>query len=372
MSKSPSTNGFLAVLRKDSLLGTAFIAIVLSVLYWSLIASDRYVSEAHVIIQSTDMTSSSTDLGTLLGVTSTGQPTEQLLLRDYLKSIDMLKKLDTKLDLRRHYAESKHDLLSRLWFEDVSMEMFYSYIQNRISIEYDDYAGVLIIKAQAYDPATAHAIAEFLVSEGEQFMNSLARGLAQEQVNFLTQEIEKIHEDTIQSRQALLAFQNKYGMVSPQATTQNIAGTINSMENQLTQLQTTRSAMLGYLMPNSTNIIELNLQIEALQKQIANEKARLTSPVGKTLNSTVEAYQRLEMNAQFSQAMYQSAMTALEKGRFEASRTLKKMSILQAPTLPEYSLEPRRLYNSILYIVVILIITGIAHLIGAIIRDHKD
>jgi len=371
--KSPASSGLLSAFQQHRLLGSAFIAALLSVLYWGLIASDRYISEAHVIIQSTDMVSGqSLDIGSLLGSATAGNQTEQLLLRDYLLSVDMLKKLDAKLDLRSHYSDPKHDLLSRLWFKEATLEKFYDYFRTRVSVEFDDYAGVLVIKAQGYDSGTAHAIAAFLVSEGEQFMNSLAHGLAREQVLFLSQEIDKIRTDTMQARQALLNFQNKHGLVSPQATTENIAGTVSRMETQLTDLQTSRAAMLGYLMPNSANIVELNLQIDALEKQIVREKARLTSPAGKTLNSTVEAYQRLEMNAQFTQDIYKTALTAMEKGRFEASRTLKKMSVLQAPTVPEYALEPRRLYNSVVFIALILIIAGIAHLLAAVIRDHKD
>jgi len=373
MKNPASDSRLLSMVRQHSLLSGAFIAALLAVLYWGVIASDRYISEAHVIIQSTDMAGGqSSGIAGMLGKSGIGIPTEQLLLRDYLLSVDMLKKLDAKLDLRSHYSDPTHDLLSRLWFKDASLEEFYDYCRSRITVELDDYAGVLVIKAQGYDPGTAHAIATFLVDEGEQFMDGLARSLAQEQVDFLSKDIEKIRANTLKAREALLIFQNKHSLVSPQGTTENIAGTINRMETQLNDLQTSRAAMLGYLMPDSANIGELNLQIAALEKQIVHEKARLTSPGGKTLNSTVEAYQRLEMNAQFAQDIYKAALTALEQGRIEASRTLKKMSILQAPTLPEYALEPRRLYNSVVFIMLILILAGIAHLLAAIIRDHKD
>ncbi|MDD5275413.1 MAG: chain-length determining protein [Methylovulum sp.] len=346
---------------------------LLSVLYWTVIASDRYISQAHAIIQSTDITSGQTmDLSSLLGNSNSGNRTDQLLLRDYLLSVDMLKKLDAKLGLRAHYSDKAHDVLSRMWFDDVSLEKFYDYYLSRVSIEFDEYAGVLVINAQAYDAKMAHAITATLVAEGERFMNKLAHELAQEQVDFLKQEIEQIRADTMTARQAMLNFQNKYGMVSPEATTENVAGIVNSLEAKLTDLQTTRAAMLGYLMPDSANISELNLQISAVEKQIAREKARLTSTSSKTLNRTVEEYQRLKMNAEFTQDIYKTALVALEKGRFEASRTLKKMSILQTPTLPEYALEPRRFYNSTVSLIVILLTAGILQLLAAIIRDHKD
>jgi len=360
-------------LRRHPILGAAVLAALLSVLYWAVIASDRYISQAHAIIQRTDLSSGQTmDLSSLLGAADTGDRTDQLLLRDFLLSVDMLKKLDAKLGLRAHYSDRRHDPLSRLWAADVSLEKFHDHYLSRVSIEYDDYAGVLVISAQAYDAAMAHAIAAALVAEGERFMNELARQLARGQVDFLKQEIGQIKAATMAARQAMLSFQNKHGLVSPEATTENVAGIVNGLEAKLADLQTSRAAMLGYLMPDSANIAELNLQIGAVERQIAREKARLTSATGKTLNRTVEEYQRLKMDAEFTQDIYQTALVALEKGRFEASRTLKKMSILQAPTYPEYPLEPRRLYNSTVSLLAILLAAGILQLLAAIIRDHKD
>lgn len=367
------TQGWLmpALLRRRTF-GAAFVASLLAAFYWGLVASDRYVSEAHIIIQKTDLASSqSLDFSSLLG-SGGGNHADQMLLRDHLRSVDMLKRLDAKLDLRSHYSDWGHDPLSRMWFKDTPMERFHDYYLSRVSIEYEDYSGVVIIKAQGYDPEMARAIATTLVEEGERHMNDMAHGLAQNQVEFLEKQVSEMGARATQARQALLNFQNKKGMVSPQGTVENLAAIINRLEGQLSDLRTRRAALLGYLMPNSPNVVELDQQIVAVERQIDKEQAKLASPGGRTLNSTVEEYQRLEMEAEFAQDMYKTALAALEQGRIEASRTLKKVSMLQAPTEPQYPLEPRRLYNTIVFILITMLLAGIAHLIAAIIRDHKD
>ena len=133
-----------------------------------------------------------------------------------------------------------------------------------------------------------------------------------------------------------------------------------------------RSAMLGYLMPDSPAIKELDLQIAGTRKQIDIERKRLAAPEGETLNRTVEEFETLELKSQFAQDLYKSALTALEHGRIEATRTLKKVSVLQTPNLPEYPLEPRRIYNSIVYLIVSLLLAGLVNLVVIIIRDHRD
>ena len=361
-----------APLRRRTI-AAALIASLAAALYWGIIASDRYVSEAHIIIQRTDLTNGQVmDFASLIGNAGSGGKADQLLLRDYLRSADLLKKLDAKLNLRSHYSDVHRDPLSRMWTKDTPLELFHRHYLSRVSVEFDDYAGILVIKAEAYTPKMAHAIAVMLVEEGEQFMNSMARGIAQDQVAFLEKQISKMSERTAQARHAVLEFQNANGLVSPQGTVANVVSIVNHLETQLTDLQTRRSGMLGYLMPDSANVVDLDFQIAAVTKQIEQEKARLTSPKGKTLNSTVEEFQRLQMNASFAEDVYKTSLVALEKGRIEATRMLKKVSVLQRPSEPQLSMEPRRIYNTVVFILATLLIGGIMYLLAAIIRDHKD
>jgi capsular polysaccharide transport system permease protein len=353
--------------------GMAAVASVLAVLFWGFVASDRYVSEAQVIIQRTDMASSQNmDFTSLLAGATSGNRTDQLLLRSHLLSVDMLNKLDAKLDLRAHYSDTSRDPITRLWSANVPQEWFHRHYLKRVKITFDEYAGILVIEAQAYDPKTAQAITRMLVEEGERTMNEMGHRLAQEQVAFVERQVHEIGEKFQRARTDLVAYQNAKGMVSPQSTAESMAAVVNRLEGQRTELQARRSAMIGYLSPAAPSVIEIDLQIGAIESQIKREQARLTGASGKTLNSTVEEFQRLQMAAEFAQDIYKTALVALEKGRVEATRTLKKVSVLQSPTLPEYPVRPRRIYNAVVFILIALLLAGIAHLIAAIIRDHKD
>lgn len=359
--------------RKQKLLAGAAVVSLLGIVYWGIVASDRYVSEAHIIIQRANLPTAQTmDFKTMIGDTDAAGRTEQLLLRDYLLSVDMLKTLDERLDLRSHYSQAGRDLISRMWFADAKLERFHRHFLSRVSVDYDDYAGILVIRSQAYDAKTAHAISTWLVQEGERFMNAMANGLANGQIAFLEKQVADSNRRAIDARKKLIDYQNQKGLVSPQGTAENYAAIISRLEAQLAEMQTRRAAMAAYLMPESPHMVEINQQISAVERQIASEKARLAAPFGKTLNSTVEEYQRLQMNADFEQDVYKTALTTLEKGRVEATRMLKKVSVLQSPSYPQYPLEPRRIYNIVVFIMGIFIITGILCLLAAIIRDHKD
>jgi capsular polysaccharide transport system permease protein len=361
----------LRLLRR-SIIGAAIVASLLAAVYWLAIASDRYVSEARVIVQRTDLPGGQAmDFSSLLGGAS-GSRADHLLLRDHLLSIDMLKKLDAVLDLRSHYSDPQRDLLSRMWSKTDSIEDFQKHYLARVSIELDDFAGVLVIKAQGYDPQTAQAITSFLVQEGGNFINGMAHSLAQGQVDFLEKQVVNMNQRAIDARQAVLRYQNKAGLVSPLATAENIAAIVARLEAQRTELETQRSASQAYLVKDHPSIVLINQQIAAVEKQIAIEQAKLASIDGKPLNRTVEQFQRLEMDAVFAQDVYKTALVALEKGRIEATRTIKKVSMLQAPTAPEDATQPRRYYNTLVFMLLALLLAGVAHLLTAIVRDHKD
>ncbi|MEO8333095.1 MAG: chain-length determining protein [Gallionella sp.] len=363
-------------LLRRRVFGAAFIASVLAVIYWGLVASDLYVSEAHVIIARTDMSSGGSQSGSMIGGISSSNSAEfiasQLWLRDYLLSVDMMNTLDARLNLRAHFSDWHRDPLSRMWFEDISMEKFHNYYLSRVSVELDNNSGALVIQAQGYDPRMAHAIAAMMVKEGENYMNAMARQMAEEQLSFLEKQVDNIKERDLQARQLVLNFQNRKGMVSPLTTAASIDTVVNGLDAQRTALQASRNALLAYLMPNSPSVLVLDQQIAGIEKQMNTERARLASPGGKMLNITAEEFQRLQMNVELIDATYKAALTALETGRVQAALTMRKVFILQAPTKPQYPLAPRRIYNTVVFILAMLMLVGIVYLLAAIIRDHKD
>lgn len=355
------------------LIGLICVSALAATAYWAIFASDRYVSEANVIIRKTNSLNTPTfDITMLVSGIAGVNRSDQLLLREYLLSVDMLKKLDAALDLRSHYSDKRQDIVSRMWFQDASMEWFHRHYLSRVDVVYDDYSGVLRIQAQAYDPQTAKAIASMLVLEGESYMNQLGHELAEVQVSFLTAQVDLAQQRFQQARQALLAFQNKKGLVSPGSTAESINAIIARLEEQRTQLQTQLASLPKTLDRNHPNIAMLTQALAAVNRQIDQEKAKLAAPSGGTLNYTVDEFERLQMEVSFTQDIYKTALVGLEKGHMDATRMLEKVSVLQEPTLPEYPMEPSRVYNTVITLLFALLIAGIIKLLESIVLDHVD
>ncbi|GLC95891.1 capsule polysaccharide export inner-membrane protein CtrB [Cupriavidus sp. TA19] len=346
-------------------------ACLLAILYWGAIASDLYVSEARVVIERSDgIGANAADFSSLLS--GSAAPQDLLLLREYLLSTDMLAKLESRLGLRKHYADSRRDPLSRLWFDDASLERFHAYYLSRVSVEYDDFSRVLVVSAEAYSPAMSHAIASALVSEGERFMNEMTHRIAAEQVVFIERQVHEQGERLGSARQALVAYQDANGLVSPRGEVESLSNVVANAEGTLADLQVKRDALRDVFTPESPAIQQLDAQIAAVQRQIAGQRGRMVSTRGRGLNKVLEEHERLQAAAEFAQDLYKTALGALEKARIESTRKLKNVAVVQSPTRPEYPLQPRRLYNIVVFVLTALMAAGVVELLRAIIRDHRD
>jgi len=355
------------------LLAFFLLAFIISTVYWSLIASDMYVSETHIIVERTDLPSGQ-DFGVvggfISGVLGAGGGSDQLMLQDYLKSVDLLQRLDGKLKLRQHYSDQKNDPVSRMWRQET--EWFHRYFFNQVEIIHDKDHGFLRIRVKAYDPVMAQKIASLLVEEGERFMNDTAHDLANGQVKFLENQLVEMKENVIDSRRVLLAYQNKHKMISPQATVEGLGTTVEVLTGKRIEVETQINAMRAYLVANHPSITQLEQQLGALNEQINKERDKLVANNGTPLNAKVEEYQRLQFEAGFAEEVYKTALAAFERGRIEALRTIKKVVVLQKPNYPEYPWEPRRFYNSLVSGLLLLLVYGVSQLILAIINEHKD
>ncbi len=349
----------------------ALCACLLATVYWAAIASDLYISEARVVVERSDgVGSGAPDFSSLL--IGNSAPQDLLLLREYLLSTDMLAKLDARLKLRAHYADRHRDPLSRMWPQDASMERFHDYYLRRISVEYDDFSRMLVINAEAYSPAMAKALTADLVSEGERFMNDMTHRIAGEQVVYIERQVHDLGERLNGARQALLAYQNANGLVSARGEVETLSTVVAAAEGNLAQLNVKRNALTEIFTPQSPAIRQLDAEIAAVQDQIAVQRKRMVSAQGSGLNRVAEEQERLQAAAAFALDIYKTALGALERARIEATRKLKNVAVVQSPTLPEYPLRPRRLYNIAVFIFATLMLAAAVHLLSAIIEDHRD
>lgn len=348
----------------------AFLAIFLVSFYWFVIAQERYVSRATVVLESPQVATPELSLSSLMGG-GAGNTADLLLLREHLLSVDMLRLLDEQLNIREHYSEHG-DIFARLGDKEAPIENLHKYYLRRVEVELDEYAGVLNIHVQGYTPEFAHEMTTLLLQAGEDHMNEMGHRLADEQVHFLERQMVRLDERFTETRQALLEYQNEYGLVSPTDTVASINQVVATLEADLARLQAQRNALSSFQSAQSPELRQVERNITALRDQIIEQRDRIAQASGDSLNSVSAEYETLELQAQFAQETYSNALASLENTRLEAARQLKQVSVLQSPLMPEYPTKPDRLYNSSVFAIITIFLAFILSMLIMIIKDHRD
>ncbi|WP_447044881.1 chain-length determining protein [Vreelandella sp. H-I2] len=356
--------------KKSPQWALALIAILLVSFYWFAIAEERYVSRATVVLESPQVATPEISLSAIMGGGG-GNTNDLLLLREHLLSVDMLRRLDEELSIREHYTEHG-DIFAKLGDKNAPIEDLHQYYLRRVEVELDEYAGVLNIRVQAYTPEFAHQMTTLLLEAGENHMNEMGHRLAEEQVHFLERQMVRLDERFTETRAALLEFQNEHGLVSPTSTVESINQVVATLEADLARFQAQRNALASYQSTQSAELREVERNITALRDQIIEQRDRLAQAAGGSLNSVSAEYETLELQAQFAQETYSSALAALENTRLEAARQLKQVSVLQSPLMPEYPTKPDRLYNSSVFAIITIFLAFILSMLMMIIKDHRD
>lgn len=357
--------------RLDSFKTVIYIMIVV-IFYYTFIAADRYVSNVSLSVKSTDGSSpiSLSGIESLVGVASSS--TEDIkLLREYIKSFDMLQKLDEKINLRSLYEKQKIDLFFRI-YSSTSKESYLKYYRDRIHILFDDATGLLNVAVESFSPEDARIISAAILEESERFINEISHNIAREQLRFAQGELESAKQKYKDAKNELLAFQNEYGVFDPQSLAKTKAGFITEIELQISKKETELNTMRSYLNDNAPEIVALKAELRAHKEQLEKEKSKVASNASQDkLNDVVAQFEALYLNLSFAEDVYKTAITAVETTRIEIGRKAKQVVVIQSPYVPDSAAYPKKMYNIITIFVILTLIFGVVRLVRAIIDEHR-
>nr|WP_141082255.1 capsule biosynthesis protein [Campylobacter sp. P0106] len=357
--------------RLDSFKTVIYIMIVV-IFYYTFIAADRYVSNVSLSVKSTDGSSpvSLSGIESLVGVASSS--TEDIkLLQEYIKSFDMLQKLDEKINLRSLYEKQKIDLFFRI-YSSTSKESYLKYYRDRIHILFDDTTGLLNVAVEGFSPEDARNISAAILEECERFINEISHNIAREQLRFAQGELESAKQKYKDAKNELLAFQNEYGVFDPQSLAKTKAGFITEIELQISKKETELNTMRSYLNDNAPEIAALKAELRAHKEQLEKERRKVASNASQDkLNDVVAQFEALYLNLSFAEDVYKTAITAVETTRIEIGRKAKQVVVIQSPYVPDSAAYPNKMYNIITIFVILTLIFGVVRLVRAIIDEHR-
>lgn len=383
MTKIPSFNSAnLVALLKRPIIILVVIPFLIFAFYQLVIASDRYESQAQMIVKEPDAASTLDPAMALLsgfGVSSGNTDTE--LVKAYIFSNDMLNHLEQSLQLRTHFSSSEVDIFSRL-SDDASSEDFLEYYMSRIKVEIDEKSFVIRVAAQAFTSEFAHQITKEIVDKSELYINQIGNNLAKRQLEFIEQEHKIADLRFKEAKAQLISFQQRHDLLDPEAEGMALQEITYSLEAQIAAKQTELRQLLTSMSDTAPRVVQSRSELASLRQQLENERSRLTKD-NQTNNLLPEDEKNLsvsEILARFTDykiemelalKSYTSSQISLEKSRIEAYRQLKFLVIVESPTVPDDARYPDTTYNITLFLVINLMLFGIGKILVATVAELK-
>lgn len=348
---------------------------LIAALYLFVFAADRYVSESVVVIRQEGggmtIPGGLSALSSMFG-TSAASGEDQYMLQAHILSIDMLRQLNEKLDLRQAYSSPKLDFIFGL-DDDATLEEFIDYYQSRIEVTVDNTSGLVTIRTQGFTPEIAQAVNQQVVAISERFINESSHELAREQMSFAESELKNARAQLDEARNRLLAFQQEHDMLDPTAQAAANTGLVTELQAMQALHAAELKGLQAYLNDDAPQIKALQAQIAGIRQQLQTERrSSVTNVDGVSLNVLAGKYQELVAELEFLSDAYVGALTAFETARIESTRKLKSLVLVESPALPESAEYPRRIYTLFALLMGLTLLYGIGRLIVATIEDHQE
>jgi capsular polysaccharide transport system permease protein len=334
-------------------------------------AADQYHSETAFSIRSEEQVSAAAGLLGAITQINPGTASEADILFEYIRSQKIVEDIDAALDLRTIYNRAEGDPVFTLG-PDATIEDLLGYWNRMVVVSYESSAGIIHVRANAFRPDDARAIASAILAESSRLVNQLSEQAREDAVRFAREELDEAEVHLRDVRKRLADFRRTNRIVDPSADIAGQMGLLNALQQELAQALVERDVLLSYASEDDQRAIQANRRISAITEQIEEERQNLgVGGVDGVLPEVVGTYEELLVDIEFANTAYTQALAALAAARAEARRQSRYLAPHVRPTYAESPLYPQRVLLSGLTAVFLLLGWGAIMLVYYNVRDNN-
>lgn len=351
------------------------IPTVLSILYFGLIASDRYVSVSNFVVRSPQKSTSVSGLSAFLQNVGFSRSTDDsYVVNDYVLSRDAMQSLEQDVGLRSKYGNSKVDLFSRfnpIHFGDGnSSENLYEYYKDKVTISLDSSSSISTLNVRAYTADDAFAINERLLELAENLVNKLNGRARQDMINTAQDNVKQAEERVQEISLQLAQYRGANLIFDVDKQAQLQMQLISKLQDQLILVET-QLAQVRAVTPRNPQIRVLEQREKTIRQEIDRETQKTLGSGSNSLNQKSVEYEKLMLEKDFSTKQLASALVTLEQNKQEAGKQQLYLERISQPQKPDSALEPSRIKNILATILLSFLIWGVFRMFVAAVKEHN-
>jgi capsular polysaccharide transport system permease protein len=345
--------------------------------YAYLRAADQYDSTVAFSVRGAESSPAVGLLGALGRGVSTGGVDAEIVY-EFVRSQQMVEAAAAALPLERMFNRPERDVLLRLG-EDRPIEDIVDYWNWMTDVSFDGASGLVRFQVRAFDPGDAEAIAAFVLGESTRIVNDLSRRAREDAIAVAREAVGEAETRLREARRAMREFRDRAQEVDPSENARAALGLVAQLEEDLARARIELDSQLALVGAGSPRVAPLRQHIASLEKQIVEERARLGAgdipssegALSRALASAITDYEELQVDLEFAQNAYVSALSAFEQAQIEARRQSRFLAPHVGPTRSVEPQHPRRAVISLAAFGLLCALWAVGLLIAYNIRDRR-
>lgn len=327
---------------RNALVVCIVIPTLLSVVYYLVVATPRYVSEAQFIVRGVNSTriSGFEALFRTFGVSR--QTDDANIIQNYVHSRDALAALSKTVNIKQIFSQSEGDFLTRYprFWETDTQEGLYEFYRSKLRVVNDANRGITIMSIDTYKPEDARLILAELLRLSETVVNRINDRAQSDAVTSADREVDIARRNVIDAQLKLSEFRKAAILVDPVKNSTSALETITVLSNEMA-LSVSQLQEMTQMAPSNPAIETLKAKVASLRERINAERQTIAGD-DQALSAKVSTYERLTLNRDMADKILVSATQALENARAEARRQHLYIERVAEPSLPDEPTEPKR------------------------------
>ena len=347
-----------------------------AVVYFGIIASDQYISQAEFTVSSGIMPKMD-GVGSVTGVPPMLIIQDTQIVTNYIHSRPMVEALERNVDLRNIYSAPSIDRWAR-FRKSKPIEKFTDYWNKMSSVSISLPSGIVVLNVRAFNPEDAKRIAGTVVKLSENLINDLNDRMRRDTVLASERDMQKAAQELGKARIQMEFVRNTEGLIEVGQTNKALSDLTAETQAELLKAQEEYDTQIRYVSADAPQMQILKSRITAMESQVEQLQAQLTNQgeqdasaqADKALSGKMTTYAEADLEERIAEKRYALATAAVETARTLSERKMLYLHEVVAPALPEESKYPRR-WLSVGMTFVASILAWVAALAAvAFVRNH--
>lgn len=305
-------------------------ALVVALYVWAL-ATPQYAADAAFMVRGREEAAAAARPGLFsFGGAGAGmQMLDGFAIAEFARSHDALRRLRERIDYDAMMAKAGRDPLMRFAVTpggDADLR----YFNWMVNVQFSLTKQIVTLRAHAFAPQDAAAIAEAMIAIVEDFANLMNERARDDMLRAAQREVDEAAEDLKQRQAMIQEWRLANNNIDPARFSEMIMQSIGRVEDALIEARIDLARLNSLVEPGARGR-DLETRIEVLSKELVAQQERLTGAANDSAARQAMQYERLQLAQKISQELYATAIEGLSEARADANRQQKFLVVINSP-----------------------------------------